>query len=134
MFTPRPERLKKIIASLVVTGVAGVGVAASQSAHADSDFITWGLHVTAVPGNKAHSFRHRWTDTSGNIGDVCSMISTPSSQVYNVSGLRDDRPNIQAYATDDCSGSNIGELTYTSPHIGSESVNVTFDGSGVHLG
>jgi hypothetical protein len=134
MFTPRPERIKKIIAGLVVTGVAGVGVAATQPAYADSNFITWGLHVTAAPGNNAHSFRHRWTDTSGEIGDVCSKISTPSSNVYNVTGLRDDRPSIQAYATDDCSGSSIGQLTYTSPHNGSESVNVTFDGSGVHLG
>ncbi|MET9915317.1 hypothetical protein ABZZ74_53490 [Streptomyces sp. NPDC006476] len=134
VFTSRPERIKKIIAGLVVMGVAGVGVADSQSAYADSDFITWTLNVKTVPGNKALSFRHRWTDSSGHIGDVCSNISTPDSKGYNVTGLSDDRPNIQAYAADDCNGSVIGELSYTSPHDGSTPVFVTFDGSGVHLG
>jgi hypothetical protein len=131
MLTPRPERIKKIIAGLVVTGVAGVGVVASQPAYADSPFITWTLSVTPGHGNKANSFSLRWTDSTGKTGDVCNPTDV---NVYMVTGLPDEVDYIQAFPTDDCSGAPISDLTFKSPLNGSGNVNVTFDGSGVHLG
>jgi hypothetical protein len=111
------------------------GISQANAAGVDQNPVnSWNLHTTVAPGNSAKSFRLRWihfTDGRGEVTDVCETVAQIDA---NVTGIRGEGADIQAYSGDNCSGSVSNDLSFIQPDIGGAVVSVTFDGSGVHLG
>jgi hypothetical protein len=131
------KRTRNIVIGAVMTGVTGIGVAATLPANAaENNYGTWALAVKITDDRQGpEAITIRWLDPHGKDTSACYPLRSGEARVLNQSGVLGAAAQVSLFLVPDCSDGSFAEpVNFASPSIRGEVVSVTFDRAGGHLG